>query len=244
MSFLKKSIANAIEGYLERNNYIQGHTNRNDRFGALVKAWGYIVSDMMVGDYYEFGTYTGNSMVSSIKAHFIFKSWLDDQRVSSEPWRREVFSSYVFNPVFCGYDTFAGMPANDEEHGVWAQGSFRGDLESVRQRCVETGLPEDRLNLVKGDFKEVEAASTPGKAAIINIDCDLYQSAVEALRIVKDKIQQGTVLLADEYHAFGASNSKGERRAMREFSEQTGITFEPWFAYKFSGHAFLCHLSE
>ena len=76
--------------------------------------------------------------------------------------------------------------------------------------------------------------------AIVNIDGDLYESAKDALDIVKDHIQVGTVLLFDDYNAYNADNRKGERRAFIEFQDQTKSKFEKWFTYHYSGQAFLC----
>ena len=76
--------------------------------------------------------------------------------------------------------------------------------------------------------------------AIVNIDGDLYESAKDALDIVKDHIQVGTVLLFDDYNAYCADNRAGERRAFREFCGKTSFKFEPWFTYQYSGQSFLC----
>jgi hypothetical protein len=44
----------------------------------------------------------------------------------------------------------------------------------------------------------------------------------------------------DDYNTYCADNKKGERRAFREFCETVPFKFEPWFAYQYSGQAFLC----
>ncbi len=78
------------------------------------------------------------------------------------------------------------------------------------------------------------------KACIINLDCDLYQSTKDALEISSPYIQTGTVMLMDDYNAFAADNSKGQRRAFHEFSRRSSYDFEPWFSYMYVGQAFLC----
>jgi hypothetical protein len=78
-------------------------------------------------------------------------------------------------------------------------------------------------------------------AAIVNLDCDLYASARDALTAITPLIQQGTVLVCDDYYAFSARREAGERRAVAEWSERSGIAVEPWFPYQFVGQAFLCH---
>ena len=79
-------------------------------------------------------------------------------------------------------------------------------------------------------------------AAIVHIDCDLYASARDALELVSPKLQQGTVLLFDDYNCFSADPNQGERRALREFlASHPDIEVESWFSYLFAGQAFLVH---
>lgn len=78
------------------------------------------------------------------------------------------------------------------------------------------------------------------KIAIANIDCDIYGSAVDALNVIRQRLQLGCVLMFDDYNAYCADNRQGERRAFREFCDTAPFRFEPWFAYQFSGQAFLC----
>jgi hypothetical protein len=103
-------------------------------------------------------------------------------------------------------------------------------------------MPKNQFELIESFYSELQADTFTNKAAVIHIDADIYQSAVEALELMRNSIQQGTVILFDDYNCFDASNNKGERRALREFSEKTGIFFEPWFAYRNVGQAFLCQL--
>ena len=103
-------------------------------------------------------------------------------------------------------------------------------------------MKDSEFELIKSFYSELSEDDLPSKAVIIHIDVDIYQSAIESLRLCKNSIQQGTVLLFDDYNCFSAANDKGERRALKEFSEETGITFEPWFAYRNVGQVFLCHL--
>jgi hypothetical protein len=42
-------------------------------------------------------------------------------------------------------------------------------------------------------------------------------SACDALEIVKPKLQQGTILMMDDWNCFRADNNQGERRALRGF---------------------------
>ncbi len=84
----------------------------------------------------------------------------------------------------------------------------------------------------------------PKPAAVINLDCDLYVSSVYALRICAHLIQDGTVLLADDYNAFRANPNQGQRQAIRGFEEEHPVLFEPWFSFNYNCQAFLCHVTD
>jgi hypothetical protein len=47
------------------------------------------------------------------------------------------------------------------------------------------------------------------------------------------------VVLFDEFHGFNSNENLGERKALREFSDLTGIKFDRFFDYGFGGRSFL-----
>jgi len=199
----------------------------------------------LVGNYYEFGVYQGDRLAASYQCYQQFCEWLDHQTRSGEAWRRELAKPYLARHPFqfVGLDTFSGMPDNDEGERIFAKGTFAGSLRQVEQRCAAVGLRSRDLILVPGLFAETKATvAAMAPTAIINMDGDLYQSAVDALEASIPLIQQGTVLLCDDCNAFAARRDAGERRALAEWTERTGIVVEPWFSYHFSDQAFFCHL--
>jgi len=239
-----------IRSVFEKLQLVRGSLNRNDRAGALHRAWGYVFTNHMRGDYYEFGVYKGDALIRSFQEYQVFRQWIQGQTRSSEAWRRDTSKKYAEyhsgNRLrFVGLDTFDGMPANQEGNITFAQGTFQSDETEVVLRCSNAGLQSPQLVLLKGLFETTRAKllSDPElqPAAIINLDCDLYASARDALAACEKIVQDGTVLLCDDYHCFNASNASGERKALREFCEKTRVECEPWFAYQFTGQAFLCH---
>lgn len=103
----------------------------------------------------------------------------------------------------------------------------------------------ERVKYFVGTFADVAKQidiATLQPAAIVNIDSDLYVSAKDALNLVSPKLQQGSVLLMDDWNCFNASPEKGERKALREFLDGCPeIQAEPWFAYHYTGQAFIIH---
>lgn len=236
---------NQLYKFLENRGFVLGGSlNRNDRAGALHKAWGHIFTNHIVGDYVEFGVYQGNSFIESYKQKKIFDKWLKSQISSSEEWRRIVASNYVKNKVyFHGLDTFEGMPENEEGNKTFAKGTYFSNYDSVRTSIMDAGLDKSEFYLYKGLFSDSSIAlkrNLSNKLSIVNIDCDIYQSAIDALNLIEDNLQIGSVLMFDDYNAFCANNKKGERRAFSEFQKNAKFKFEPWFSYHYSGQTFLC----
>jgi hypothetical protein len=237
-----------ILSVLESKKIHRGDIHRNDRYGALYKAWGHIYTNHMEGDYAEFGVYRGQSMADSYSAYKQFEDWISLEYSqgghNKEEWRKNVAAKFVNNrPVFHGFDTFGGMPSNDEGNVSFEEGTYLSNIDDVRAKILNSGMPKEQLELYKGLFSESKEAALGNfkrKLAIVNIDCDLYISTKDVFDIIKDHIQVGTVLLFDDYNDYCADNSQGERRAFREFQEESEFTFEPWFSYLFSGQAFLC----
>ncbi len=60
---LKRKIKQFIEPGINRllPFFVTFSQNRNDRIGALYKAWGHVINSNMGGAYYEFGIYKGSS---------------------------------------------------------------------------------------------------------------------------------------------------------------------------------------
>jgi hypothetical protein len=218
------------------------HFNRNDVHGALHRAWAYVHATQLSGDYYEFGVYRGHSLISS---------WLSYRRSNGRilnskdlPYERKgsVADFMTYQSVFYGFDSFSGMPENDEGEDTLATGTFMATEQNTRELCAVAGLKAPRLRLVPGLFSDNAQAIGSAPAAIVHLDCDLYLSTRDALNMIAPRLVQGSVLLCDDHDLFRASNDKGQRRALREFLEQSQIELEPWFAYGAASRAYLCHV--
>ena len=134
-------IANRIKDFFERRGFVLGgDLNRNDRAGALHRAWGHVFTNHIWGDYVEFGTYHGTSFVESYKQYKMFERWLQGQLVSPEQWRRTVAQRYSAQKAhFHGLDTFAGMPKNAEGNATFAAGTYASSHAAVLAKCLACG---------------------------------------------------------------------------------------------------------
>ena len=211
-----------------------------DRNAMLYHAWGHIYNNRMRGDYLEFGVYKGDSIIYAYKNYLKFKKWNRNQLYSKEKWRVGLAKQYLdYAPIFYGFDSFSGLPTNLEENNSFQQGFFDAKLSEVQEK-LDKIIPNPALELIKGSFAEIkELPSSIDKIAIVNIDSDLYESALIALKLCETRLQIGSVVLFDEFHGFNSNENLGERRALREFSDSTGIIFDTFFDYGFGGRSFL-----
>jgi len=226
-------------------NIVTGDINKNNQDGVFHRVWGYVVTNQIYGDYLEFGVYDGGTLISSYNQYNLFRNWMYSEINSGEIWRKEQIKDfYCFHPIFYGYDSFDGMPDNSEDETFFHNGTYSMSEKSVKNALYKNKVNFDYFRLIKSYFSDLDSKQIPSKASVIHIDGDLYESAIQALNLCQNSIQQGTVVLFDDYNCFSSDSSKGERRALIEFSKETGIRFEPWFSYRYVGQSFICHMAK
>jgi hypothetical protein len=157
-----------------------------------------------LGDYLEFGVYVGSSLACMY----------------------QVLRELSFDEVrLFGFDSFRGLPegAEYEDGGIWKQGAYRSDYETTRRYLSDRLIDWNRVFLVDGWFSDTLNNDTITRlglqrASIIMIDCDLYSSALQALRFAGPLIRDEAVILFDDWHTGGlAEKDMGERRAFEEY---------------------------
>jgi hypothetical protein len=122
-----------------------------------------------------------------------------------------------------GFDSFEGLP------GDWtgtkeAKGAFS------RGRKAPKIMPNNRLHIGWFDATLPQfLRENPEPCALIHIDCDIYESTRTVLRLLRERIQSGTVIVFDEY--FNYPGWRGhEFKAFGEFIAKTNIGYE-YLAY-------------
>jgi O-methyltransferase len=181
------------------------------------------------GDYLEFGVYEGESLVEAYHAAERIFSRLTGgywDHTFSDPKRKEFFAKAWNEMRFIGFDTFDGMPAVDgidAKYGAFEAGTFKTRLDKCQQRIAATGAPQNRFSLVPGLFRDSLTEETARrlelrKIAVVHIDCDLYSSAREALDFITPYLQDGSIIIFDEWFHYRGNPSLGEQRAFAEWN--------------------------
>ena len=72
------------------------------------------------------------------------------------------------------------------------------------------------------------------------IDCDLKESTTLALNFAKPTLQEGTIIIFDDFNYYKGNGNKGEYGAFDDFkSTNPNIEFRRIFDYGYSGRAFI-----
>lgn len=143
-----------------------------------------------------------------------------------------------FSFTYVGFDSFEGLPelAPMDRLADWRPGSFAMSEEDFVSTVVSAGMPRERLVTIKGFYSNTLTADTasrflPKKAAIIYVDCDLYESTVPVLAFVKPFLQLGTIIAFDDWNCFFAAANRGQRRAWTEFrAKNPELQFERFYS--------------
>jgi hypothetical protein len=94
----------------------------------------------------------------------------------------------------------------------------------VERHLSEHGADLDKIKLFKGFFADTLTPDLPAAEGMRHVgvavlDCDLYASTVDVLQWLPSLLADGSVLVFDDWHAFGRDD-RGQPRAFEEFLEK------------------------
>ena len=122
-------------------------------------------------------------------------------------------------------DSFDGLPAPDAEKYPADTGvnfhEFRElavPLEEVQANFAKYGLLDNQVRFLKGWFKDTLPAAPIDKLAVLRLDGDLYESTMDALTHLYQKLSPGGIVIIDDY-IIGCCKS-----AVHDFREREGIS--------------------
>jgi O-methyltransferase len=201
----------------------------------------------------------GHLAVTQLAAQFLHVNKIQGSYLEFGVFQGGTFSNFYREfkrhdlPIMMfAFDGFQGLPekgAVDTSSGYheFPQGAFACSEEDFIKALASRGVPREAYTIVPGMFHEsltsdlYNTLSIP-KAALINIDVDLYESTVPVLDFVLPLLQDGTLILFDEYFAWRGNPCLGERRAFREFLERNpNIEATEYAKFGVMGLAFIIH---
>jgi Macrocin-O-methyltransferase (TylF) len=124
---------------------------------------------------------------------------------------------------FIGFDSFEGLPED------WTHAKGRGHFSTEGQIPQ---IDDDRVTFVKGWFDDSLARFEMGEHGrlFVNVDSDLYSSAITVLNWVAPHFNVGDLLYFDEFY-----DRLNEGRAFREFLDKTEYRVEMLAATRYLG---------
>jgi len=194
---------------------------------ALKKCVHFIRHDRIHGDYLEFGVFNGFSLKHMYDLSIEFK--LDD----------------VDLRIF-GFDSFEGFPENESTSLKFKKGDMCGDYNKTLNLFPKNDL-NSKVNIIKGFFHEtltpkLKTEKNITKASIINIDCDIFESTLQALNFSTSLIQIGTLIILDDWFCFKGNSKSGEQGAFNLWSQLNSYSFKwvEFLRYGVHGKILLC----
>lgn len=183
------------------------------RYNILDKVKEIIMPDL---DLYQFGVYSGNSMISILNTYNI---------------------NNINYKTFWGLDSFCGIP-KEEKEGLrkpeWGEGEFSSldylDIQDVNlaskmiKDIVLKHHPESNLEMIVGFYSNLKFNEKMLPASYIDIDCDIYSSTIDALTFMYENklIIKGSIINYDDWEG----SSFGEGRAHIELCEKYSASFK------------------
>jgi O-methyltransferase len=210
----------------------------------------FVVFNQIPGDYLEFGVHKGDGLIEVY--HSLNYHW-EVYQAHAKHFNHQCDKTFLSSKRFFAFDSFEGLPhvtSNDTPIHFSREGIYKVSLDSFRDNVVRQGMDLSRLVAVPGWFDkvltdELRIQNGLNAACMVFIDCDLYESAVPVFRFLTDLVQDGTVIIIDDFFRYRGNPNKGIQRAFKEW-----LAGCPHIAVSELGRcsanriAFLCHLLE
>ena len=124
-------------------------------------------------------------------------------------------------------DSFMGLPKpsrpEDQAHDLSREKLpfLAVSLAEVKANFARFGLLDDRVRFLEGWFKDTLPAAPIDRLAVLRLDGDLYESTLDALTALYDKVSPGGFIIVDDYFAMEPC-----QQAVTDFRKSRGLTEE------------------
>ena len=219
------------ENWTKEDEIIYNQNNRQKaKHYFYYQAFEFITENSMEGDYHEFGCHRCRTFRMALEAN---KHFLQNKM------------------KFYAYDSFKGLPKVEQDHQFdsrWDPGSLHTSKKKFIDLILESGFELENIKLIEGFYNESlpkinhEKMYGQRKASLINIDCDLYESAIPVFSHISNLLQEGTILYIDDYFAGYKGNPlKGVSGAMKEWIRELEWELEPYRDVGFTGKSYIIY---
>ena len=202
-------------------------SSRYPRNDMLNKAFKFARASKVPGDYLEFGVYNGVTF--------------------SLAYHNAVLRS--FTGRFIAFDSFQGLPVYSKDYelpsNVFFGGLFGTTVSTFWKYINSKGVDLDRVSVVSGWFNDTLTGKQKDsmglkQAAVILIDCDLYESTVPILEFITDILVPGSIIMFDDWYLYEGNPKYGVQAAFNEWAHQhPEIQFIEYHKFGWHGKSFI-----
>lgn len=164
-----------------------------------------ILKNNIPGDFIETGVWRGGA---TIFMRAILKAYGDTQRI-----------------VWVA-DSFEGLPKPnaalypaDAQDTHYTIGFLSVSMAEVQANFESYGLLDNQVCFLKGFFKDTMPKCAIGQIALLRLDGDMYESTIQVLENLYDKLSIGGYCIIDDYSLPGARQATHDFRKMRNITE-------------------------
>jgi len=163
-----------------------------------------VIRERVIGDFIEAGVWRGGACI-------IMRAVLNAHCIKD----RCVWAA----------DSFEGLPPPDKEkYRADADSEFHTftelsvSLEQVKRNFEKYDLLDDQVKFLKGWFKDTLPNAPIQKLAILRLDGDMYESTMDALLALYDKVSVGGYVIIDDYNVV-----EGCKSAVNDFLSERNL---------------------
>jgi hypothetical protein len=191
-----------------------------------VKWW-----DLPPGDYLEFGVYKGRSFIHAYQQAQLCN----------------------LDMHFYAFDSFQGLPevkGSDKDCAGLEKGDYACDEASFKKTLVDNNVDLSAVTVVPGFYRETLNEKTKKaldlrRAAIVWIDCDIYESTKPVLEFITEYLTTGSLIAFDDWFLFGADPNAGEMKAAGEWLEKNkNIRLVEYRQFGLFGQSFIVQVEK
>tara|TARA_B100000965_G_scaffold8029_2_gene6199 strand:+ start:1089 stop:2252 length:1164 start_codon:yes stop_codon:yes gene_type:complete len=204
-----------------------------EKYYAIKKSFYLSCIEEIEGDYLEFGVFEGSSFSHAIRCYLKSKIYMPTNK--SNEIR------------FFGFDSFEGFGKldKDEIHPFYVDEQFKTSFNHVKKKINKVAKGSSvEANLIKGflneSLREGPSKYNIKKARIIFIDLDIYSASKDAFNFCKGLIQEGTIIILDDYFSYKGSLNKGVAKAFEELKTESNFCFRELMPYGLGGKVYIC----
>lgn len=186
-------------------------TNRQTEKALFFRrTFDFLTDNRVHGDYFEFGCHRCRTF-----------------RMALTEARRHNLASMQFH----AFDSFEGLPepTSDTSVEIWKRGALTTSEQAFLEMVKAHGIYVDNVKTIKGYYSESltrdlqrRYVDSARKISLVNVDCDLYESAVPVFDFIEPLLQDGTVIYIDDLFAgYKGHPHKGVARSFLEWQRRS-----------------------